>query len=30
MTYIHDPKDKALERDLLFYNPETFNLRGEQ
>ena len=27
---IRDAEDRALERGILFYNPETFNLRGEQ
>ena len=30
MDAIHDAEDKALELGILFYNPETFNLRGEQ
>lgn len=30
MDAIHDAADKALELSILFYNPETFNLRGER
>ena len=27
---IHDAEQKALERGIVFYDPERFNLRGEQ
>ena len=27
---LHDAEDRALELGIVFYNPETFNLRGEQ